>query len=130
MTGSEGTPVTHYVCRKLIECVAWICEHMMAGDLQRAVVWPKLLQIIKETPAPKHGQAASPLDKSLYRKISVSSILGRVLRLKHARLDPLVEGLGIRAATQCGFRKGQGTLDAICALHHCICKARFQHDKL
>lgn len=46
------------------------------------------------------------------------------------RLGPLMEGLGVRAPTQCGFRKGHGTIDALFTMTHLINRARHQRKKL
>jgi hypothetical protein len=44
----------------------------------------------------------------------------------HRRLDPIMERLGVRSVTQCGFRKEHGTIDAFFTLTHLINRARHQ----
>ena len=86
------------------------------------------MQVSKLTPVPKSGQASARLDKNMYRGISVASIFSKVIdKLLHRRLDGRLEQLGLRANTQCGFRKGHGTLDALFTLTHAINMAR--HNK-
>jgi sorting nexin-29 len=67
----------------------------------------------------------------MYRGISISSIYSRVIdRMLHHRLDPAMEGLGVRAVTQCGFRREHGTIDVLFTLTHLINQARHQRKKL
>ena len=82
-------------------------------------------------PVPISRIGAEQWDKNLYRGISISSIFARVVdRLMHTRLDKFVEARALRAPTQCGFRKGHGTLDALFTLQHCIKKARWQKKRM
>ena len=96
-----------------------------------AAALPAVLQVSKLTPVPKAGQASARLDKNMYRGISVASIFSKVIdRLLHKRLDDRVEHLHLRANTQCGFRKGHGTLDALFTLTQAINTARFRKKHL
>jgi len=62
---------------------------------------------------------------SNYRGIAVGNILGRVYEsVLHNRLSGQIERLGLRAETQCGFRAGRGTLDALFTLQHLADRAR------
>jgi hypothetical protein len=47
-------------------------------------------------------------------------------RVLSKRLDAVVEREGLRAPTQCGFRKGCGTTDALFTIQHLIHKYRAQ----
>jgi hypothetical protein len=60
-----------------------------------------------------------------HRGISVSTVSARLLdRLVNQRLERLVSNLKLRAPTQCGFRPGCGTLDALYTLQHLTSAAR------
>jgi Reverse transcriptase (RNA-dependent DNA polymerase) len=90
-----------------------------------------VLRVSKLSPVPKSGQAAARLDKDKYRGISVASIFSKVVdKLLHKRLDNRVEQLKLRANTQCGFRKGHGTLDALFTLTQAINTARHRNKLL
>lgn len=52
------------------------------------------------------------------------------LRAYWSLLEDKTEEHGLRAYTQCGFRKNHGTLDAIFTLQHLICKARRKKQRL
>ena len=61
----------------------------------------------------------------LHRGISVPQLFARSLdRLVNKRLESLVSRLNLRSQTQCGFRPGHGTLDAIFTLQHLIHSAQ------
>ena len=115
----EDVP-TGYVSEPLIHCMAWILGHMGHHI-------PGMMQASKLTPVPKSTMHAEQWDKNKYRGITVSSIFVRAVvdRLMHNRLDQFVEARALRAPTQCGFRKGHGTLDALFTLQHCIKRARW-----
>jgi Reverse transcriptase (RNA-dependent DNA polymerase) len=90
-----------------------------------------MLQTSKLTPVPKSRMPAEQWDKNMYRGISVSSIFARVVdRLMHTRLDQFIEARALRAPTQCGFRKGHGTLDALFTLQHCIKRSRWHKKRM
>ena len=109
--------VTEYVCEPLVACLTHIIQNLTV----HAAALPAVLQVSKLTPVPKSGQASAWLDKNMYRGISVASIFSKVIdRLLHKRLDDRVEHLHLRANTQCGFRKGHGTLDALFTLTQTI----------
>jgi hypothetical protein len=136
--GNEGHPppppphppehlpdTSDYVSEPLIKCMSWVLGHM-GGQI------PLMLQTSKLTPVRKSRAGAdSQWDKNMYRGISVSSIFVRVLdRLMHTRMDKFVEARSLRAPTQCGFRKGHGTLDALFTLQHCIKRARWRRQRM
>lgn len=80
---------------------------------------PAQLQLSKLTPVPKGG---SPTQ---YRGIAVSSIFSKLLDIiLYRRGNAISEQLGLRAVTQCGFRPGQGTTDALFTLSHLVDHAR------
>lgn len=119
-----------YVFEPLLRCVAWVVRQITAANIT-PTTWPRVLQLCKLIPVPKSGQASEPNNRDMYRGISVSSIYSRVVdRLMHLRLDPTMESLGVRAVTQCGFRKEHGTIDALFTLTHLINRARHQRKKL
>jgi hypothetical protein len=72
---------------------------------------------------PIYKGKGSDLDTDNYRGVAVCSTLYRIYAgiLKN-RLDDLCEKHGLRAITQCGFRKKTGTISAIFALSHAIHK--------
>lgn len=115
---------TSYVSEPLIQCMSWVLGHM-GGEV------PVMLQTSKLTPVLKSRANAEQWDKNMYRGISVSSIFVRVFdRLMHTRMDRFVEARELRAPTQCGFRKGHGTLDALFTLQHCIKRARWRRQRM
>lgn len=124
--GAHAAHVAHDVdtllCPGLMQCMLHIVNNM--HSLSRP---PTPLAVSKLTPVPKACQQAAPMDMNNYRGISVSSVFSKVVdRLLHARLDSATESQGLRSPTQCGFRKGLGTLDAIFTLNHLIAQARHQ----
>jgi exonuclease III len=125
-TAAVDSPGTEYVCEPLAACLTHIFQNLSAcGSL------PAVMQVSKLTPVPKSGQASARLDKNMYRGISVASIFSKVVdKLLHRRLDGKLEQLGLRAKTQCGFRKGHGTLDALFTLSHTINMARHNKKRL
>jgi Reverse transcriptase (RNA-dependent DNA polymerase) len=119
--------VTEYVCEPLVACLVHVIQHLASGG----AALPAVLQVSKLTPVPKSGQATARLDKNMYRGISVASIFSKVIdKLLHKRLDAKVEQLHLRANTQCGFRKGHGTLDALFTLTQAINTARYKRKLL
>jgi hypothetical protein len=125
-SSSPDTPDTEYVCEPLASCLTHILQNLSACS-----ALPAVMQVSKLTPVPKSGQASARLDKNMYRGISVSSIFSKVVdKLLHRRLDGRLEQLGLRAKTQCGFRKGHGTLDALFTLTHAINMARHNKKRL
>lgn len=126
----SGKEQTECACRPLVECIAYIMQNVAVGSPGRQHL-PPLLQTSKVAPVPKSNQAAAPLDKDRYRSICVNSIFTKVLeRLMQRRLDAVVEQHGLRAATQCGFRRGHGTLAALFTLQHLVNSARFRGSAL
>jgi hypothetical protein len=89
---------------------------------------PGGLCISKLVPVPKVRAPAALLDHDAHRGISVSQLFSRSLeRLMNLRLESVVSGLSLRSLTQCIFRPGHGTLDAICTMQHLLHSA--QHDR-
>lgn len=108
------------ICRPAIECAQWLLQAMLSS----ACV-PDALCTSKLVPVPKSSAPAALTNRDMYRGISVSPVLTRLLdRLVNQRLERLVSRLRLRAPTQCGFRPGYGTLDAIYTLHHLTSAAR------
>ena len=89
---------------------------------------PSDLCASKLVPVPKARAPAALLERDAHRGISVSQLFSRSLeRLMNTRLESVVSGLSLRSPTQCGFRPGHGTLDAIFTMQHLIHSA--QHDR-
>ena len=125
-TAAPDTPDIEYVCEPLAACLTHILQ-----NLSSCSALPAVMQVSKLTPVPKCGQPSARLDKNMYRGISVASIFSKVVdRLLHRRLDNRLEQLGLRAKTQCGFRKGHGTLDALFTITHAINMARHNKKRL
>ncbi len=90
-----------------------------------------VMRVSKLVPVPKGRARCDTADKNKFRGIAISSVFSRVPdRLLLQRLDQYVERKCLRASTQCGFRKGHGTLDALFALDHCINKAKHANKTL
>jgi hypothetical protein len=124
-------PPPEYACQPFLECVTELFQQLLNGNAGEQQSLPRVLQVSKLTPVPKQDVASDPSNKNKYRGICSSSIFSRVLdRVLRARLDRVVEQLGVRAPTQCGFREAHGCLDAVFVLHHLINKARFQQKQL
>lgn len=82
-------------------------------------------------PVPKSGQGDTPLNPDAYRGICVSSVFSRVLdRLLAGRLDQIIEAAQLRAASQCGLRKGCGAIDATYTLQTVITQAQHRRSAL
>ena len=87
---------------------------------------PRVMQLSSVSPVPKPMAHLDSQNTDLYRGIGVGSIFKRVHeRVIKNRLDSLAESLGIRAPTQCGFRRGHGCLDACFTLRHLVDKTRY-----
>lgn len=72
---------------------------------------------------PIYKGKGSDLDTDNYRGVAVCSTLYRIYAgIFKNRLDDLCEKHGLRAITQCDFRKKKGTISAIFALSHAIHK--------
>ena len=77
------------------------------------------------------GECRTMGQKYVHGHQCVTSIFVRVFdRLMHTRMDRFVEARELRAPTQCGFRKGHGTLDALFTLQHCIKRARWRRQRM
>jgi sorting nexin-29 len=119
--GADDDPVP--ACPVVVECAQWLLQAMLSS----ACV-PEVMQASKLVPVPKSLSPAALADRDQYRGISVSAVFSRLLeRLMNQRFERLVARLSLRAPTQCGFRPGHGTLDAIFTLQHLITAA--QHTK-
>ena len=115
-----------FTCPPFVACVQWVLQRVFDGDSL-----PAAMTVSKVTPVPKSCQPAAPAVLSNYRGICVSSVLSKVWdRVLFRRLDALAELKGMRAPTQCGFRRGYGTLDAIFTLQHLIDKYRARNRRL
>lgn len=117
-----------YECKPVLDCILYIMQHATSSQEDGL---PACMRVSKVGPVPKANQAAAPLDLERYRSICIGSIFTKVLeRLCQQRLDTLVEENSCRAPTQCGFRRGHGTLDAIFALQHLVISTRFRKSVL
>jgi hypothetical protein len=112
----DGTPV----CPPAIACAQWLLHSMLTN----ACV-PGPLCTSKLVPVPKAATQAALLDRDMYRGISVPQLFARSLdRFMNKRLESVVSRLTLRSPTQCGFRPGHGTLDAIFTLQHLVHSAQ------
>ena len=73
---------------------------------------------------PIYKGKGSEFDTDNYRGVAVCSTLYRIYSgILNNRLDDFCEKHSLRAVTQCGFRKRNGTISAIFALSHAIHKS-------
>jgi sorting nexin-29 len=108
------------ICRPAIECAQWLLQSMLS-----TARIPEALCTSKLVPVPKSTAPADLANMDKHRGISVSTVSARLLdRLVNQRLERLVSNLKLRAPTQCGFRPGCGTLDALYTLQHLTSAAR------
>ena len=92
---------------------------------------PEVMCTSKLVPVPKSLSPAALVVRDQYRGISVSPVFSRLLdRFMNQRFERLASALSLRAPTQCGFRPGHGTLDAIFTLQHLISVARHRRRRL
>lgn len=114
------------VCPPAIKCAQWLLQSMLDG----ACV-PDSMCTSKLVPVPKAKDPAALLDRDMHRGISVSPVFARLLeRMMNKRLERLVTQLHLRSPTQCGFRPGHGTLDAIFTLQHLIHSTQHHRGRL
>ena len=74
-------------------------------------------------PIPKPGK--DPSSASSYRPITLLSCLGKLMeRLVAARLDYFAESSSLLLPNQCGFRRGNNTMDVLLRLEHRIRRAQ------
>lgn len=119
--GPAGEPVS--TCPIVVECAQWLLQAMLS-----AACVPEVMRTSKLVPVPKSLGPAALADRDQYRGISISAVFARFLeRLMNQRFERLAARLSLRAPTQCGFRPGYGTLDAIFTLQHLVNAA--QHAK-
>jgi hypothetical protein len=128
--GSEvpvrGQDIGRPVCPPAIECAQWLLQQLLSSGQV-----PDSMCVSKLVPVPKSTQPAALGDRDMYRGISVSALFSRLLdRLMNKRFEGVVSRLGLRSPTQCGFRPGHGTLDAIFTLHHLISAAQHNRQRL
>jgi hypothetical protein len=107
-------------------CVQWLLQRMLAAPaLGDATAVSKLV------PVPKSSSPADALCYDKHRGIAVSALFARLLdRLVNTRLQRAVERLNLRSPTQCGFRPGCGTIDAVFTLQHLIASAQHSRKRL
>lgn len=121
--GPDGEPDSS--C-PVVECAQWLLQSMLSS----ACV-PEAVRTSKLVPVPKSLGPAALVDRDQYRGISVSAVFARFLeRLMNQRFERLASKLSLRAPTQCGFRPGYGTLDAIFTLQHLISAAQHSDSRL
>jgi hypothetical protein len=113
-------------CPVVVECTQWLLQAM----LSTACV-PEVMCTSKLVPVPKSLSPAALAVRDQYRGISVSPVFSRLLdRFMNQRFERLASALSLRAPTQCGFRPGHGTLDAIFTLQHLISVAQHSRRRL
>jgi len=118
----DGRPVSP----SAIECARWLLQSMLSNTCV-----PQSLCTSKLVPVPKAKSPAALRDMDMHRGISVSQLFSRSLdRLMNMRLEAVVSRLHLRSPTQCGFRPGHGTLDAIFTLQHLIHSAQHNRQRL
>ena len=124
---TDGVPQNPQpVCRKAIECAQWLLQAMLSS----AQV-PDTMRASKLVPVPKSTAPDALGNRDMHRGISISPVFSRLLdRLLNQRLESVVSRLRLRAPTQCGFRPGRGTLDAVFALHHLTSAAKHRRQLL
>lgn len=109
-----------YVCKPFVECMQWLLQRLLDGTAPTDMMCTS-----KITPVPKSGQQQAPHDKNMYRGVCVSEVVSKVWdRVMFKRLEGVVEGHSLRAPTQCGFRAGHGTVDALFTMQHLLDKYR------
>jgi hypothetical protein len=107
-------PVNVVVCPHLLECLVYIFNNLPDR-------FPPELAMGKLVPVPKAGGSAT--DMGSYRGICVSPVLSQVHDgILHQRMEQYIDGNGMRAVVQCGFRRGHGTLDALFCMQHIVSK--------
>ena len=112
-----------YACPVFVKCMTSVMQQALTSASGGACA---ALACSKATPVPKPQALQTPADKDCYRPVGVGSVFGRVLdRILQRRLDRVVEGAGIRAPTQCGFRGKYGCLDALFTMQHLISKVQW-----
>jgi hypothetical protein len=100
----------------LLECL--VC---LFNALPDAAAYPSSMALGRLVPVPKKG--CTPADKSTYRGICVSGVLGQLFDcILQTRLEAYVDTQQLRSPVQCGFRRGHGTLDAQFVMAHLINK--------
>jgi sorting nexin-29 len=114
------------ICPQAIECAQWLLQSMLDNTCI-----PASLCTSKLVPVPKAKDPAALMDRDMHRGISVSAVFARLLeRMMNKRLERVVTQLQLRSPTQCGFRPGHGTLDAIFTLQHLIHSAQHTRQRL
>jgi exonuclease III len=114
-----AVPAPHVVFR---ECLLWTLQRMWVED------WPSCFTCNTLIPIPKGAPSG---DVSKYRGIAISNTLVKLHEhILFSRADDISERGNLRAITQCGFRKGHGTLDAIFTLNHLITQSRHRKKSL
>jgi hypothetical protein len=123
-TAAGGEPAL--ACPVVVECCQWLLQAMLS-----AACVPEVMCTSKLVPVPKSLSPAALVVRDQYRGISVSPVFSRLLdRFMNQRFERLASTLSLRAPTQCGFRPGHGTLDAVFTLQHLVSVARHRRRRL
>ncbi len=109
-------------CQLFRECLRGVLQQMWTEE------WPDRLCTSSLVPIPKGAATTNP---GQYRGIAGSHIITKLHELiLFERADRVSEQHNLRSPTQCGFRKGKGTLDATVTLQHLVARARHQKQRL
>jgi hypothetical protein len=109
-------------CQIFRECLRGVLQQMWTEE------WPDRLCTSSLVPIPKGAATTNP---GQYRGIAGSHIITKLHELiLFERADRVSEQHNLRSPTQCGFRKGKGTLDATFTLQHLVARARHQKKRL
>ena len=109
-------------CSLFRQCLCHMLQRMWEDP------WPDVLCSSTLTPIPK-GVPSMAYDQ--HRGIAVSSVFTKLHEyILHTVGDTASERHHMRAPTQCGFRRGKGTLDAIFTLNHLVTRARHKKARL
>jgi hypothetical protein len=120
-TSEEPAPGPHSA--PAVACVQWLLQSMLSSGCV-----PGELAVSRLVPVPKARDPEAMRSRDMHRGISVTAVMSRLLdRLANTRLQQVVERLGLRAPTQCGFRPGHGPLDAVFTVQHLIAEAQHHH---
>ena len=109
-------------CTALTECLAVVLNACRLQQLPARMCMGKLVPVPKGKPS---------VDPGKHRGIVVSNVYSRLLdSILYRRGNKISKDLDLRAVTQCGFKDGHGTLDALFLVQHLIDKCRHSRRRL